>query len=153
MSTIIAGRLQLQEQVEEAIQQLRQAGFVPEKITSFYVNPPGQHAVYPIGGDRFNSPGSEEIEQGMQFGEKATAVTEAIIGSQVTGKKEGSEHTHHRALRKAGMLVAVQLAEQDPIQVANLFKKLGADDIEQTEGEIVDGEWRDFDPLSEPRYL
>jgi hypothetical protein len=158
MATIIAGRLQLQAQAEQAIQELIQAGFVPEKTTSFYVNPPGQHAVYPIGGDRFHSPGIEEMDKSIGFGTGVTAITEAVIGADVK-PHDVSEHAnpdtaHSVLLRGAGMLIAVELNDQIPLEkVVDLLKRIGASHIEKAEGEIVNGEWLDFDPLSEPHYL
>jgi hypothetical protein len=52
------------------------------------------------------------------------------------------------------MLVAIELADRNfQNQAVSLLTKLGAQNIEKLEGKIVDGEWRDFDPLSEPSYL
>jgi hypothetical protein len=34
-----------------------------------------------------------------------------------------------------------------------IFKSLGADDIERTEGTIANGDWQDFDPVSPVRLL
>lgn len=171
MATIIAARLQLQSQAEDAVEQLIHAGFAAEKVTSFYVNTPGQHALYPIGGDRYQSPGIDEI--GTEFSEALVEVTETLIGVNVhedthekkpdaasNDKKTRSEcvvsdpDSDIPTLRNAGMLVAVELAEPaDQEKVTALFRQLGAEKIEKAEGEIVDGEWRDFDPLSEPCYL
>lgn len=155
MATIIAGRLQLQEQAEEAIHQLVQAGFAPQKIASFYVNPPGQHALYPIGGDRFQSPGIEEIDKGLDVGSNVAAVTETMIGAhKKVYKKEDSDHPHPVLLRRAGMLVAVELPDSTSCaEVTALFKRIGATHLEQAEGEIVNGEWPDFNPISEPCYI
>ncbi len=63
MAHIIAGYLQQQEQVQEAINQLIGAGFAKKKISAFYVNPAGQHDLYPIGGDQDKSPGAQGAEQ------------------------------------------------------------------------------------------
>src|SRR5690606_36735755 len=57
MATIIAGRFAQQEEVQHAIAALQQAGAPAAQITSFYVNPQGQHDLYPVGGDRDESPG------------------------------------------------------------------------------------------------
>lgn len=163
MATIIAGRLQLQHDAEAAVEQLIQAGFVPDKVTSFYVNPPGQHAAYPIGGDRYQSPDTEEEpSKNTRFKEAMIEVTEAVIGADAHTAHEKAhaaehsavEHAHTLRLRAAGMLVAVELI--DPTyqeQAIAVFKQLGANHIEKAEGEISDSEWFDFDPLSEPCYL
>lgn len=161
MATIIAGRLQLQHQAEEAIEELIQAGFAPDKITSFYVNPPGQHAMYPIGGDRYQSPAKEEPGKNAKFRETITEVAEAMIGADKHKAHEKAdsghvtdEHAHALRLRTAGMLVAVEIINHShQEQAVALLTQLGAKNIEKAEGEIIDGEWADFDPLSEPYYL
>lgn len=129
MATVIAARMQLQDQVDQAIGELERAGFAREHIASFYVNPPGQHATYPIGGDRFESP---DINGAVDSDSQAEAA---------------------KALRRAGMLVAVELDGKDQAQAVDVFRQCGAFNVEQAEGVIAQGEWRDFDPLSLPHYL
>jgi hypothetical protein len=56
--------------------------------------------------------------------------------------------------RKAGMLVAV--AFDDPAQetrAVNLLRELGAHHIERAKGNIVNGDWADFDPTSTPDVI
>lgn len=155
MATILAARLQLQNQVDEAIAQLSQAGFAPGKMTAFYVNPPGQHAVYPIGGDRFQSPGKPVL------GERADVHVETLVDSFLPGQRPqapaadpDTDSTESVELRKSGMLVAVEVDDQaGQDRAIALFSSLGAVVIETAQGKIVDSEWRDFDPLSEPNYV
>lgn len=52
MTPIIAGRFELEAQAESAVAALRRGGFAAADVTGFFVNPVGQHATYPIGGDR-----------------------------------------------------------------------------------------------------
>lgn len=68
MSTIIAGRFDTQEQAEKVCASLQDAGFSEDHISQFYVNPHGQHAIYPIGGDESASPGSEDSGHGALVG-------------------------------------------------------------------------------------
>ncbi len=68
MSTIIAGRFDTQEQAEKVCASLQEAGFGKDHIAQFYVNPHGQHAIYPIGGDESASPGSEDSGHGALVG-------------------------------------------------------------------------------------
>ncbi|PRC92449.1 hypothetical protein [Solimicrobium silvestre] len=169
MATIIASRFQLKEQAELVVEQLIQVGFAAGKVTSFYVNPAGQHDAYPIGGDRYQSPGM------TQFG-KNFAVVEAVIGVSAPKENHMGNHPYQRTgqassehatvadnsvhpdditpIRKAGMLVAVELEDQNfQDRAISFLKRLGAENIEKLEGEIIEGEWHDFDPLSEPSYL
>lgn len=79
MTSIIAGRLQRQDQVEQAVAELLAAGFARDGISTFYVNPAGQHDLYPIGGDRDESPGTTEADEGLMRG----AATGGAIGAAV----------------------------------------------------------------------
>ncbi len=80
MTHIIAGRLQQQDQVHHAIAQLIDAGFPEGQISSFYVNPPGQHELYFLGGDRDKSPGAKESESGVLRGAATGGVIGAVVG-------------------------------------------------------------------------
>lgn len=58
MSLIIAGRFQTFRAAESAAQKLFARGFLEEDVTLFFVNPSGQHARYPVGGDVGTDPGA-----------------------------------------------------------------------------------------------
>jgi hypothetical protein len=79
MAHIIAGRVQRQDQVEALVSRLVESGYPEESISSFYVNPPGQHDTYPLGGDREDSPGAQEATSGSVMG----AATGTVIGTAV----------------------------------------------------------------------
>jgi hypothetical protein len=158
MATIIAAGLQLQTQAEEAAEQLVLAGFAPEKVTSFFINPPGQHALYPIGGDRYESPGTtEKIDKNTKAGATFVGMTEAVIG--VMHENAHAHDAPHMGkpetpLHRAGMLVAVEVTDQaEKDKAVALLTQLDAHHVAEEVGEIVNGEWIDFDPLSEPNYL
>jgi hypothetical protein len=157
MATIIAASLQLQNQTEDAIEQLILAGFAPEKVTSFFINPPGQHALYPIGGDRYESPGTtENIDKNTKLGTAFVEMTEAVIGVPHENAPADVVTTHANSapLHRAGMLVAVEVIDKANQEKAiAVLQRLGAKNMEEAEGEIVNGEWIDFDPLSDARYL
>ena len=51
MAKIIAGRFDTTVDADAAVEALRRDGFAREEIDSFYVAPPGQHGLYPLGGD------------------------------------------------------------------------------------------------------
>jgi hypothetical protein len=56
--------------------------------------------------------------------------------------------------RPAGMLIAV--AFDDPgleARAVDLLRGLGAHHIERAKGNIVDGDWADFDPASPPDMI
>jgi hypothetical protein len=79
MSLIVAGRFQTFEQAEQAASKLFARSFREEDVSLFYVNPPGQHASYPIGGD-------VDVDRSMRPGQKGAGggvVIGAVIGAAV----------------------------------------------------------------------
>jgi hypothetical protein len=183
MSMIIAGHFQLQEEVERARRALLDAGFAGERISGFYLSQPGQHDQTPIGGDHIQSPGAKETPEGVVKGASAGAAVGVVAGAAtapVTGplgavvgglvgahvgslfsfskmKEAGEKEEGGRAPienRHAGMLIAV--AFDDPYreaQAVDVLRSLGATQIERARGNIVDGDWADFDPGSAPDII
>lgn len=183
MSTIIAGHFQLQDEVEQARRALVDAGFPNDRISGFYLSQPGQHDMTPIGGDHIESPGAKESGEGVIQGAASGAAIGAAAGAvtaPVTGPlgpivgglvgahvgslfsfskmKDAGEHEEggHAPLenRPAGMLVAVACDDPDlEHRALDVLRRLEAHHIERAEGEIVDGDWADFDPRSTPHFI
>lgn len=182
MSTIIAGRFQEQAEIERAVEELQRAGFAQEHISSFFVNPPGQHDAYPIGGDHALSPGAKESDKGVTMGAvaggaigAATApvlgplgpVTGGLLGAHIGGlvgsmsqmkergeTGEGHDVENAAPIRKSGMMVAVSvLDDRQQDAVVRLLQSLGASDLERAEGTIENGDWSDFDPVAPPSLI
>jgi hypothetical protein len=183
MSTIIAGHFQLQDEVEQARRVLADAGFAEDRISGFYLNQPGQHDMTPIGGDNIESPGARDTPEGVVEGAAAGGAVGLALGaatSPVTGpvgpivgglvgahlgslfsfskmKEPGEQEAGGAKVpepRRAGMLVAV--AVDDPAEEAravDLLRGLGAHHIERAKGNIVDGDWADFDPNTTPDVI
>ncbi|MFM0717257.1 hypothetical protein PQQ73_13045 [Paraburkholderia strydomiana] len=80
MSLIVAARFTTFPTAENAAQKLFNAGFVEEDVTLFFVNPRGQHARYPIGGDTGTDPGAKEAPKGAGMGVTIGAVLGAVVG-------------------------------------------------------------------------
>ncbi|MFM0736198.1 hypothetical protein PQQ51_02980 [Paraburkholderia xenovorans] len=80
MSLIVAARFTTFPAAEEAAQKLFNAGFVEEDVTLFFVNPRGQHARYPIGGDTHTDAGSKNAPKGAGLGVTLGAVAGAVVG-------------------------------------------------------------------------
>lgn len=180
MTTIIAGHFQLQDEIADARIALMRGGFSADRISSFYVNPPGQHDVYELGGDHDKSPGAKESDDGVVQGGAAGAVAGAVVGSAaipvagplgpvlgaLVGAHVGSLYSLHtmkeagepeeggenaRAPRKSGMMIAVAVVDAAQEQQAlTVLRGLGGCDIERADGSISGGDWRDFDPTSLP---
>ncbi|CAN7456286.1 hypothetical protein LJR289_003007 [Pseudoduganella sp. LjRoot289] len=81
MSTIIAGQFQLQDETDSARAALQEAGFAADRISTFFVNPAGQHGVLPLGGDQDKSPGAKETDAGLAKGMSAGGALGAAIGA------------------------------------------------------------------------
>jgi hypothetical protein len=180
MTTIIAGHFQLQDEIADARIALLNAGFAAERISSFYVNPPGQHDMYELGGDHDKSPGAKESDEGVVQGGAAGAVAGAVVGTAtmpltgpvgpvvgaLVGAHVGSLFSLHKMKdageaeegghnvappRKSGMMIAVAVVGPEQEQQAlALLRRLGAHDVERAEGSISGGDWRDFNPNSLP---
>jgi hypothetical protein len=80
MSLIVAARFTTFPAAEDAAQKLFDAGFVEEDVTLFFVNPRGQHARYPIGGDTGTDPGAKQAPKGAGMGVTIGAVVGAVVG-------------------------------------------------------------------------
>jgi hypothetical protein len=180
MTTIIAGHFQLQDDIADARIALLRAGFAADRISSFYVNPPGQHDMYELGGDHDKSPGAKESGEGVVQGGATGAVAGAVVGSAaipvagplgpvvgaLVGAHVGSLYSLHkmkeageaedggeneRAPRKSGMMIAVAVGDAaEEQQALTVLRGVGGRDIERAEGHISGGDWRDFNPNSLP---
>ncbi|MFM0627085.1 hypothetical protein [Paraburkholderia xenovorans] len=80
MSLIVAARFTTFPAAEDAAAKLFNAGFVEEDVTLFFVNPRGQHARFPIGGDTGTDPGAKNAPKGAGMGVTIGAVVGAVVG-------------------------------------------------------------------------
>ncbi|OON63612.1 hypothetical protein B0920_09705 [Massilia sp. KIM] len=185
MSTIIAGHVQLQEDIERARRALVDAGFDPDRVSGFYVSQPGQHDSTPIGGDHLLSPGAKETPEGVVKGVATGGAVGVAIGAAtapVTGPlgpivgglvgghvgslfsfskmkeagepEEGGTGENRVPPRLTGMLVAVAFDDAGMEgKAVDILRQIGAQRIERAQGNIVDGDWADFDPTSRPDVI
>ena len=84
MTPIIAGRFEQDAQADHAAEALRQRGFAAEDVTVFYLNPPGQHATFPVGGDRDKSHGATAAQSGALKGAAIGGAVGLGVGAAVT---------------------------------------------------------------------
>lgn len=80
MSLIVAARFTTFPTAEAAADRLFRAGFVEEDVSLFFVNPRGQHARFPIGGDQNKDAASVDAPKGAGMGVTIGAVAGAIVG-------------------------------------------------------------------------
>lgn len=176
MSTIIAGHFQLQDSAQDACEAFKAAGFDGARISTFYNNPPGQHAVIPTGGDRVASPGAKDTPEGVAKGEVTGAAVGAALGAAsipvtgplgpvlggLVGAHVGSLYSFSELKdkdesgpppRHATMMVAVAVEPGGEARAIELMRRQGAQQVERAEGLIENGDWKDFDPLSVPQFV
>lgn len=180
MQTIIAGRFEQQDSSEHAVMELVRAGFAAEHVSRFYLNPPGRHDTFPIGGDVDESEGAKDAGTGMAAGAVTGGTVGAAVGAVTTpftgplgavigglvgahiGNTAGAMGAMHDdaaegedpPTRHWGMMVAVGVEdEQQAEQAEQLLRSLGASDIERAMGTIEGGDWQDFNPVSTPHFI
>jgi len=169
MPNIVAGRFDEQIDADAALARLRSLGFEDDQATSFFVNPPGQHAQFLLGGDRAVSPGAATAGTGAAAGAAvggavglgvglaaspfigpAAAPAAAGVGAYVgalagaLGKMEdapadASPAVETAEVRHAGVMVAVHAPT--PEQRAIVVRALEACGAKNVE--TADGQWRD----------
>lgn len=81
MSQIIAARFTTFSAADSAKQRLLTNGFVDEDVTEFYVNPSGQHARFPIGGDAY----ADRQARPAGLGATGGGAIGAVVGMLVAG--------------------------------------------------------------------
>ncbi|UIN19308.1 hypothetical protein [Herbaspirillum frisingense] len=174
MGSIIAARFELQDEAARAVNALVDAGFDRGRISSFFVNPAGQHDRFAVGGDRDKSPGAEETDKGAAAGVAAGAgagavagvaaapvagplgpVLGGLVGGHLGGLVGSLSATDDDPVprRVAGMLVAVQLDESadvaDSADAVNSAIEQRAmrvlQDLQGTDLERAEGQIRDGD--------
>jgi hypothetical protein len=178
MSLIVAARFTTFPAAEEAAQRLFNSGFVEEDVTLFFVNPTGQHARYPIGGDTATDAGSAEAPKGAGKGVTIGAVLGAAVGVGIftvfsapllvsviaagVGAYVGSlvgamSHTRHgtqqHETRDSGVLLAVHVSPDSQYDAARILRDTGGAAIERANGRWQRGRWADFDPTRPPETM
>lgn len=179
MGNIIAARFDQQISADEARAEILRAGFAEDQVSTFYVSPPGQHDMTPVGGDEIKSHGAEHTERGIAKGGIAGGVVGAVIGAAtmpvigpvapVVGALVGAHvgdlagslsetdddgNSGTLPYRRSGMMLAISATNQDEEDRAvRVLRELKAQDIERAEGTIANGDWEDFDPLQPPRLV
>ncbi len=148
MTTIIAGQYDTFDEAGLAADRLREAGFGAQAISVFFNGAPGRHATFPIGGDEFADPEAHPLGRGVG------AYVGGLAGAASESESHDAEDPHRVWRRPAGVMVAVAIDDPSRERAAlDALRDTGAENIEQAEGEIRDGNWIDFDPLASPRLV
>jgi len=80
MAKIVAARLAGAADTEAVLKALANQGFKRTEFQSFYVNPGGQHALYPIGGDARSDEGAKRAGRGTVYGAVLGGIAGALAG-------------------------------------------------------------------------
>ena len=81
MDKLIVGLFHEHANAEATAAELLQKGYAREAMSVFYVNPQGQHALHPIGGDEDESPGTHEARGGAAVGALTGGGAGAVLGA------------------------------------------------------------------------
>ena len=153
------------------------AGVPHHCLASFHNNPPGQHGILPIGGDEHADPEARGVGKRAAAGAGIGAGIGAGVGAAVGGPLGAAAGTgvgalagalagtytgldqkddEHRSAtidrRPAGIIVAVATpSDVSDETVVRILRENEPVAIEESEGEVRDGEWKGFDPLATPR--
>jgi hypothetical protein len=179
MDHIVAAEFDDFVSAEAAIQALEHEGFPDSQLSSFFLNAPGQHATFPIGGDQDEDPEARGAGRGaaqgallggaagLALGLAAVPVVGplAVAGGLAAGAYTGSLAGAVESLgagakpaepplsRPAGVVVAVLApTEIDRERATSVLERHHANSIEHAEGTWRDGTWGDFDPVSIPKW-
>lgn len=80
MSLIVAARFDTFERAERAAHALFAQHFSEDDVNVFFVNPSGQHAAFPIGGDQNADPGASRAHAGAGTGMAIGGAIGAVVG-------------------------------------------------------------------------
>lgn len=83
MSLIVAARFQTFDEASEAAQRLRLEGFSEDELHTFYINTAGEHARFPLGGDRVADPDARGAHLGALAGAAVLGLLLALAGGLV----------------------------------------------------------------------
>lgn len=81
VAKLVVGRFDNIDDVVRVLKTLPDEGFKRDEFGTFYVAPPGQHHLYPIGGDAFADQGARDAGQGAAAGAAMGGATGLAIGA------------------------------------------------------------------------
>ena len=81
MAKLIVGRFENIDNVQRVLRTLPSEGFARDEFGTFYVAPPGQHQLYPIGGDAYSDQGARGAGSGAAAGAALGGATGLAVGA------------------------------------------------------------------------
>ncbi|OXJ25652.1 hypothetical protein CFB82_38495 [Burkholderia sp. HI2714] len=179
MAMIVAGRFTTFDEAEGGARHLYERAFGSDDVSIFFLNPAGQHARFPIGGDVYADTAAKPGGRGAMIGAIRGVVIGIVVGLLVyaigvrywfvpaaaalagaylgafggaLGRMRGeqAEGKGTLAQSESGVILAVRVAPDTVNTAEDVLRATGASSIERVEGDWQDGEWRDFDPVRRP---
>lgn len=172
MALIIAAHFDHIEQLEYAIVRLNAAGYDPRDYARYLLNPPGQHGLFPLGGDAAADEGARDAGKGAAVGAAVGGAAGALLGSVAgpagvlagagvgayVGSLGGALNTledpdPERATRSApampqgGPMLAVCTARHGTeAEVIDILSTASAHTVVRAQGTWGEAGWLDYDP-------
>lgn len=175
MAKIVAGRFTTFDQANLVASRLYDRAFRPTDVSVFFLNPTGQHARFPVGGDvdadAAARPAGKGAAQGViaggafglalgallfvalwrfwlvpVVGMMAGAYLGAFFGALRRLRGRERVSAAQAGMRDAGVMLATHVDDSTADTAITVLRDAGAAEIEQADGVWEDGEWRDFDP-------
>ncbi|KWH63555.1 hypothetical protein [Burkholderia anthina] len=179
MAMIVAGRFTTFDEAEGGARHLYERAFGPDDVSIFFLNPGGQHARFPIGGDVYADTAAKPGGRGAMIGAirglligvvaglivyavglrywfvpAAGALTGAYLGAfgGALGRMRGEQAEGKGTLAQSetGVILAARVTPDTATAAEDVLRATGAKSIERVEGDWQNGEWRDFDPVRRP---
>lgn len=175
MATIIVGYFKEISALKAARRRLEKKGLTESDFANYFLNPPGAHGLYELGGDAYSDEGAADAgpsaAAGAAVGGTAGAAVGAVggpvgalvgagagayIGSLMGALKNLDDPDPEKASVEqpaeppAGPVLAVRLdnPSQDT-EYITIFEEEGAIRVDRTSGHWKNGQWTDFDPREE----
>ncbi|WP_322085329.1 hypothetical protein [Burkholderia sp. BCC1999] len=179
MAMIVAGRFTTFDEAEGGARSLYERAFDTDDVSIFFLNPGGQHARFPIGGDVYADTAAKPGGRGAMVGAMrglligvvaglivyalgvhywfvpaAGALAGAYLGALggALGRMRGEQDEGKGMLARSetGVILAAHVTPETASMVEDVLRATGAMSIERVEGDWQDGVWRDFDPVRRP---
>jgi hypothetical protein len=177
MASILSGQFDDFEGARAVVEELLTLGMAEEDIDTYALNAPGQHDLFPIGGD-------EDADRSARGGEHGAVKGAALGGAAGLALGAAAIPVVGPIAAAAGLAVgaytgafagAVKTMGDEPVRipqrpagvrvvahiptsrhrdcVLSTFRRHAARSIEEAEGTWHDGSWSDFDPVTVPHWI
>ncbi|WP_334042463.1 hypothetical protein [Burkholderia ambifaria] len=179
MAMIVAGRFTTFDEAEGGARHLYERAFGPDDVSIFFLNPGGQHARFPIGGDVYADTAAKPGGRGAMVGALRGLAIGTVVGMIVyaigvhywfvpaagalagaylgafggaLGRMRGQQAEGKGTLAhtETGVILAARVTATTAAAAEDVLRATGAQSIERVEGDWQDGQWRDFDPVRRP---